>query len=431
MKRRLFTALGVAALLGGVLFLRPPLNGQNGETWVQVYDQTAVSFGQADPTLTDSIVSDWNTGVITLNNQALMTDGFTGEYLQVLEVDSTGNYGYWIVQNILIEDPSVLAGDSETFLFGAPQTGPANGFNPIVYATRGPVPTGGAVNQRRRPGGGGNGPLPRPMVPVPVIPFVIRPGVTINPPNRPPTVAQVNPIDATQANTNNAPLTNQDSVKQQVAQCAPAAVANSLEYLKVNDGNQNVPSGQANSRVGALDGTMGRQAGRGTPSLNILQGKLKYINQKNLNLTVRHQGKFCPGLNDNNCQMGQITDGANGAVTSMPGRAGGVGAGGTANPTPAFITSELDAKEDVEICFSWVGPPAGAHCVQVTGYNWRNGYLSLTIIQDPNQGQAGNTGPQTPGAHMTITVGKTPDGKLWIKDWPGGPAQITQVITES
>ena len=434
--KRVYTTAGVAVLACLVLLLSHlPATGQD-IIWQQIFDQQAVSFGQADPTLPNSVVSDWNTGIVTLNNQELLQDGFTGGFLQVLEFDPEGSqyYGKWILQNIPIANPATLAGDSEVFTFGAPNAGPVGNFKAGVYFTRTPVAPGPA-NQMRRPGGAAPGPPPRQVFPVPRFPFVIGPGVVFNPPQRPPTAAQVQPIDATQKDTSNPPLTNQDSVKQQVNQCAPASVANSLEYLKVNDGNQNVPSGQANSRVGALDAAMGRAAGRGTPPLNIIQGKLAYLNQKGLNLVVRHQGRFCPGLNPdaNTCKQGQITDGKNppGAVTSTPGAAGGVGAGGTATPTPAFLTSELDNKEDVEICFSWAGPPAGAHCVQVTGYNWKNGYLALTIIQDPNQGQAGNTGPQTPGAHMTVQVGKTPDGRLWIKDWPGGPALISNVITES
>jgi hypothetical protein len=33
--------------------------------------------------------------------------------------------------------------------------------------------------------------------------------------------------------------------------------------------------------------------------------------------------------------------------------------------------------------------------------------------------------------HMTLRVGRAPDGRLWIIDFPGGPALVTNVITES
>jgi hypothetical protein len=304
-----------------------------------------------------------------------------------------------------------------------------------VYFTRVPVAAGAPRNQFRKPNPPPKAPPPRVVFPVPRIPLIIRPGMQIPLPNVVPPPLQIGPIDATQMDTKNAPLTNQDSVKQLPNQCAPASVANSLQYLMVNDGNMNVPSGMPNSRVAALDTAMGRQAGKGTPTLKIIQGKLKYINQKGgLNLVVKHQGRFCPGVNQNDpaCQQGQITDDQKpaGAVTSMPGTAGGVDPKkGTQYPKPAFITSEIDMMEDVEMCFIW---PTGAHCVQVTGYNWEKGFLALTIIQDAAQGQAGDTtSNKVKGAHMTVHVGMTADGRLWIQDWPGGPALVTNVTTES
>jgi hypothetical protein len=424
-----------AGLLLAVLTLSfAPANGQE-PTWVQILDNQAITINQLDPSIPGSVESGWNTGIVTLDNAELALDGYTGGFLQVVEYDPNNAdsiTGIWTVQNVPIKDPSVEPADSEFYTFAFQHNGPVNNIVVGVYFTAAPVNTG------RQGGGNKKGAVPNGVIPAPrhnfpvlQVPLVIRPGVLYPNPTNVPIFNQVLPIDATQKDTKNDPLTTQDSVKQQVNQCAPASVADSLQYLMVNDGNMNVPSTQKNSRVGALDKTTGRAAGVGTAMLNLIRGKLAYINQKNLNLVVHHQGRFCPTANfaGPGCQQGVINDGKTppGMVTSTPGN--GVGNNGVALPDASYITSELDNKEDVEMCFAWVG---GAHCVQVTGYNWQMGYLALTIIQDPAQGNnAVPTTPQTPGAHMTVHVGTTGDGRLWILDWPSGPAQIGNVISES
>jgi len=440
-----------AALLCVAFFLwLPPATGQSNPTWVQIFDQQAVSFSQLDPTTPDTIAPDWNQGVITMNYQQLLMDGFSGGYLQVLEFnpsEPTAEDGAWILQNIPIMDPSFIGGDSAVFTFAVHNSGPVGTFPVGVYAVvkpPAPAPARG-TNQPKQPMLPPAPKAPPPRVFVPAnpkqvtigqgMPALATPPVTYRP-------DQILPVDATQADTKNAPLTNQNPVAELPSQCAPGSVANSLTYLGVNDGNTNAPSGQPNSRVAGVDAAMGRQAGKGTPTLNIIQGKLMYINQKGLKLVVHHQGRFCPtnNINDQKCQQGTIDDGGNppGAVTSTPGAGGGVGNNGTLMPKAAFLTGELDNKEDVEICFRWAGPPPGAHCVQTTGYNWESGYLRLTIIQDPNQGPT-NTVPggrmvdaaKVPLARMPVHVGLGPDGNLWIQDWPAGPAQITNIISES
>ena len=104
-------------------------------------------------------------------------------------------------------------------------------------------------------------------------------------------------------------LTEKDSVEQAKNECAPAAVANSMEYLKVDDKLKNVPStgNQANSsRVGALGRAMNYNPALGTSALNILQGKKNYMQQKRLNLETESQGRFCPTASiDPRCPGGQ------------------------------------------------------------------------------------------------------------------------------
>ena len=98
-----------------------------------------------------------------------------------------------------------------------------------------------------------------------------------------------------------------------------------------------------------------------------------------------------------------------------------------------FITDELTAKEDVELCFAWpasAAGPAGAHCVHATGYSTGSGFLDLEVVQDAQQDQPGGVKPDTPG-HMKLRIGKDNKENLWITDWKPAPALVTNVITES
>jgi hypothetical protein len=234
-------------------------------------------------------------------------------------------------------------------------------------------------------------------------------------------------------------LTDTDSMPQKVNECAPAAVANSMNYLKVKDGANDLPSGKLSSRVGLLEAPalMATSSALGTSPLNLLTGKTKYINGQNptgkpLAIDMDSQGMFCPTPSiDPKCSAvinGQL-------VKGQP------GASGTTIKEP-FITDALQAKKDVEVCFAWAayapaaGPPptpfqpGGAHCVFVTGYRFVNGYLTLDYTQDLNQG--GNVpgiGWEN-GGHMSMRVGIV-NGQLWIRSFFGRPALIMQVITEA
>jgi hypothetical protein len=265
--------------------------------------------------------------------------------------------------------------------------------------------------------------------------------------DNPPDPTTILPIDPTMKRSDSRDsLTDVPSVKQQPNECAPAAVANSMNYLVVKDGATDNPSvflpvqGKAtpppdpNSRVRWLDVQM-KYTAAGTSALLIKQGKEAYIAGKNakgqktnpsgqaLPLTMDSQGRFClaPSI-DPNCNPGE--NGASGATVTEP-----------------FITDALQAKKDVEVCFAWpaypgaVGPPvrqptkAGAHCVFVTGYHFVNGFLELDCTQDFKQGKPGGVGDGD-GGKVTLRVG-TVNGQLWIPSFFGRPALITNAITEA
>jgi hypothetical protein len=389
-------------------------------TWTPVLDSQAVTFGQVNPLVPDSVVSDWQAGVVFVDQKRLRHEGITG-YIQVLEFGASPQEANWVVQNYPVTGPNALAGNSAPYTFATPPSGPLASTLVAVVNTKRPVT-----------------PVPpnRPVVPpqrvtpqahpIRLIPTNIG-GVLIPPPPTAPELDKITPVDPDMKRTDNQDgLTEKDSVEQAKNECAPAAVANSMEYLKVDDKLKNVPStgNQANSsRVGALGRAMNYNPALGTSALNILQGKKNYIQQKRLNLETESQGRFCPTASiDPRCPGGQ--NGSDGVT-----------------PTENFITKALKDKKDVELCFSWpakpgsAGPPPtvastpGAHCVFVTGYRFVNGFLRLDVVQDLDQGRMGGLGWED-GGHMSLTIGMS-NNQLWIKNWFGQAAQVTHAITEA
>jgi hypothetical protein len=408
------------------------------ETWVQITDQYAVTFGQTAP-LDSDLIFDWQAGMAFADYKQLSKDGITGGYIQVLEFDSTDpqNDGAWVVQNLPIEGPQFLAGNGVPFTFAAQVGGAMPGTQAAVYHTKFPAaPPRPPVRPVVPPP-----PPVRPFVP-PVMPappkpqfFPLRPipstiGGMLPPPlPNPPDPSTIMPIDPDMKRTDSQDsLTDEDSVEQQKNECAPSSVANSMEYLGVKDGAKNVPAGQAKSRVGLLDAQMGYNMNLGTSALGILNGKARYIAGANptgkpLALTMDSQGRFCPtGSIDPKCPGGK--DGDSGATVK-----------------DNFITDALAAKKDVEVCFAWpaypatvgppprAAPPGGAHCVFVTGYHFVNGFLELDATQDLNQGKKGGVGAGD-GGHVVLRVGIV-NGQLWMPSFFGRPAQITNVVTEA
>jgi hypothetical protein len=256
-------------------------------TWAQVLDSQAVTFGQVNPLFPDSVVSDWQSGVVFVDQQRLRSDGISG-YIQVLEFTSPEEV-HWVVQNYPITGPNTLVGNSAPYTFAAPPAGPLASTLVAVANTKRPVmpmPVKQPIvpPQRMQPQ----------QMPIRLIPTNIG-GVLIPPPPNTPDPDRITPVDPDLKRTDNQDsLTQNNSVEQAGNECAPASVANSMEFLGVKDKLKNVPSNQANSRVGALGRAMGYNPFFGTPTLGMLQGKKNYIAQKNLNLVTESQGRFCP-----------------------------------------------------------------------------------------------------------------------------------------
>src|SRR5262249_25025729 len=111
-----------------------------------------------------------------------------------------------------------------------------------------------------------------------------NPQLTAAPPNPAgPNALAFNPAGQTTIPTIN---TIAPSVQQDTNQCGPAAVANSLAYLKQRYGvplaQQNVPGiagNPPNSLVGQIDNAVPRAAGQGVWRADLLDGKLRYLDR--------------------------------------------------------------------------------------------------------------------------------------------------------
>lgn len=177
-------------------------------------------------------------------------------------------------------------------------------------------------------------------------------------------------------------------------QCAPMAVANSLQWLE-NETGINVPQDHVkglkgdNSLVGKLDTAMNRGVrsridGDGVDAEPILRGKLDYIAVNNLTgkVDTKHQGLLGGG------------DISSSGVTST-----GKGAAVTID----FILSELAHGEDVEMGFLY--PNGGGHFVDITGAGRILGVPWISYVSDHTQSHKDLDDPTTPNVDETDTRG--------------------------
>jgi hypothetical protein len=224
------------------------------ETWTPILDSQAVTFGQVNPLFPDSVVADWQTAIVFVDYKHLKQDGITDGYIQVLEFGASLDEGAWVVQNFPVPGGQAL-GSSAPYTLATPPAGPLASTLVVVFNTKRPVMPG-PVNQRMAP------PVRvQPQFrPIRLMPANIG-GVLIPPPPNPPESDKITPVDPAMKRTDSQDeLTPADSVEQATNECGPAAVANSMEYLKVDDKLKNDPSNKANSqrwRAGSVHGLYG------------------------------------------------------------------------------------------------------------------------------------------------------------------------------
>ncbi|MBV9851886.1 MAG: PEP-CTERM sorting domain-containing protein [Armatimonadetes bacterium] len=329
-----------------------------------------VSFSQEDFDF-NGVTTVSNTGVVDVNLATLMVaTGINSGYLNISDGDG------WVVQNlpILASDPYP---DIETHFnlgttFGTTDAS-LNAFaqfsaNPVTSFSNAPNTsfTLGAADQYDAEGFGGDyagGNEPAPLAGA----INFQAGGLVS--------ASFQP--------------NHPNVQAAMNQCLPAAVANSLQYLKTTYGlnvpdpnvpgrgdfsttppSQKVPNGAGmekagDSLVGQLDVTTGRNSasrtvGPAVGGLAGLQGKLQYLENAGLGaqVVVQHQGQN-GGLTSANLPA---------MVTSMNGTVTSSSQGNRV--TSDFILNEIKAGEDVEMGFLYRGANGqdnGGHFVDLVG----------------------------------------------------------------
>lgn len=196
-------------------------------------------------------------------------------------------------------------------------------------------------------------------------------------------------------------------------QCAPAAAANSLDWLRTAYGqavpHPHVPGLRPDgSLVGTLCRLMNRVvAGRCNGGLvgarAFLEGKLCYIAGAGLNLVVKHQGAL---------------GAANFAACDR------VSLGQGAIATAAFIVDEVCEGEDVELAYE---APCWGHMVQLVGAGYILGRPWIAHRSDLVQC---NDRVGTAGTQFTYLADTDGDGRLNLTNEPGQP-NVAFVCTES
>jgi len=188
-----------------------------------------------------------------------------------------------------------------------------------------------------------------------------------------------------------------NSFEQDVNQCGPASVSNSLEYLKnryglavPHDNIAGVAGNPANSRVGQIDIAMNRAQGQGISTNSMINGKAKYLADNNLGdkLVYKQYG------------LGNATINTPSGVSIFSGSAGG-------QSLADWLIGELQHGEDVELVINWAG--GGAHAVTLFGGGRIAGVPFFAWYHDAKQGAAGGTGYLDGGIGLSFldeTTGK-------------------------
>lgn len=205
-------------------------------------------------------------------------------------------------------------------------------------------------------------------------------------------------------------------------QCAPMAVANSLQWLENTHPRFNVPNdhkmglGPDGSLVGELEDRMARpfvnrRIGRPIGADKILNGKFKYLDDNNLTGTLSTKF-FDPGKDE---IIGDFTAHNNTAKNQTT-------AGDTASDLIGWLVGELARGEDVEIGYFLAG--GGGHFVDLTGIGFIFGVPFATFVHDANQAD------DTKGLETGLTPLLDLNGDGFI-DFNGRGNRLSFAISES
>ncbi len=174
------------------------------------------------------------------------------------------------------------------------------------------------------------------------------------------------------------------NIEQGKNQCGPASLANSLQWLEDTKGidvPHETKSGiRDNSLVGEIDKAMNRAGDDGVSDENMLNGKLKYINDNNLSddLIVKHKNRKGTNFVSND--------------TVKVGNTKSIAHTDTSVSLIDWIISELKHGEDVELGIGWDGTNKG-HWVDLIGGGYVEGVPWIAWVHDTNQGTDDNGTP--------------------------------------
>jgi len=172
--------------------------------------------------------------------------------------------------------------------------------------------------------------------------------------------------------------------------CAPAAVANSLNWILSKYPYIGSDGLTERQRLEELSGLMKRKAAGTTPTKDIVQGKISFINKHKLKLKVEYH------------------------------HASGVFAEDT-----AWLKKQYDDNQDIEFDFSYVqGGKTKSHAVVLTGLTNTGNVLQLFFKDDDDQKNPGGT------AETHITIKPTADGRMSFVRW-GTLCVINNMYAES
>ncbi len=453
-------AIAVAFL---VIFLSPSaLVSQSNEANAVTPDPgdveitSGVSFSQVDFNFEGAEDDNTTYGLAIVDHHIVedQLDGTGNWYLNILIYDPQGYPPRWAVQNLPIVDWDVMDGVS-TFFSLLPEIEALN-------AEMGAVPPGpqrGKVQMvdfaavaSQRPKTGLPFPLPQQR-------RFILPATNIKW-NAAGFIAPVNfqmpdlsaipacPAEPMGETRQKAILlkNNQESVQQDVNQCAPASVNNSLQYLcdigtcgddfgkpnlKNKPGKANMPR---DSRVARLDFEMSRAAGVATPSLNMLLGKLYFLcrdwGMSDDKLVVQHQGKFCTP-DGSTC----VTENAQQPFTCGAGKnKRTITSTGKGAPSIDFIANAItNDKADLELAGPFIsGQQLGGHAVHVVGYAKTKGVDGIWFIHDADQRDPKKGVAYNEGGRVFVCLNPLKNGLIAMPNFPGGGDNgvITNLLEE-
>jgi len=340
-----------------------------------------------------------NVGMISVNSSTLdATTGIANGYVSLYDPSQAQP---WVVQNMPINVASGYTGNSMMFDLGTSGVSLASDSLAAVVSAN-PIAITAATPEL--------GPIASYSV--------VQQGYSLPTFASAPSLLSWSPTGATSV-TWQAGHTN---VAADTNQCGPAAVANSLDWLRATQGlplssyYQNIPgdgtSGTpipANSLVANMDVAMKRAPATGVTSAQFLSGKLTFINNQGLGPLISTE--YWEG-NQTGEPVGTWQVG-NAVATDVSQYIAGYGTIGWAKAEVDWVVGQVQQNEDVE--GTWESP-ATQHVFEIVGAGYTDGVPWVTEMSDADQ-NGGSAGTNWNDGGI-VTSYLTPGFSQWNTSWP-------------